>query len=131
MLLYWYPERRRASELALPVAVLSVLFLPVELVYLDAFRSYRFGQAVPEGADLARYVSPPFNSLYFEDDEWAAARLVRRLVEDPSTATMDLVLERPRKLERVRLFLRRTVLGDAMPEWRVPEIRIFHAPPEF
>ena len=68
MLLYWYPERRRASELgklALPVAILSLLFLPVELVYLDTFRSYRFVQALPEGTDLARYVLPPFNSLLY------------------------------------------------------------------
>jgi hypothetical protein len=31
------------------------------------------------------------------------------------------------KLERIRLFIERTLLGDAIPEWRIPEVRVFES----
>jgi hypothetical protein len=65
--------------------------------------------------------------LSFLADPWDRARLVRRLVEDPASATLDLELQEPMKLERIRLFIERTLLGDAIPEWRIPEVRVFES----
>jgi len=67
--------------------------------------------------------------LVFEDDPWAASRVVDQLVKDPKKAVMDLRLEQPVLLERLRLFIRETDLTDDLPEWRIPEIRIFDQPP--
>jgi hypothetical protein len=63
--------------------------------------------------------------LVFEREAWREAFVVDQLVEDPSKATMDLVLESPMPLERVRLFIERTETDDTMPLWRIPEIQIF------
>jgi len=66
--------------------------------------------------------------LEFERDPWAPSRVVQKLVEDPKKAAMDLRLDEPVLLERVRLFIRETDLSDDLPEWRIPEIRIFDQP---
>jgi hypothetical protein len=63
--------------------------------------------------------------LEFKEDAWDRARLAKRLVADPTTATLDLDLAEPMVLERVRLFIRETNLDDAMPEWRIPEIWVY------
>jgi hypothetical protein len=55
--------------------------------------------------------------------------VVTELVEDPTKAAVVLVLEEPRLLERVRLFLRETDLTDELPDWRIPEIQIFEREP--
>ena len=55
---------------------------------------------------------------------------MRRLIDDPGTATLDLTLEQPMLLEKVRLFIRETLLGDVYPEWLIPEIQIFQSPPD-
>jgi hypothetical protein len=67
--------------------------------------------------------------LDLASDPWDRARLVKRLVADPASATLDLELERPVLLERIRLFIQRTILGDAIPHWRIPEIQIYQSPP--
>jgi hypothetical protein len=67
--------------------------------------------------------------LVFQEDPWAPARVVTELVEDPTKAAVVLVLEEPRLLERVRLFLRETDLTDELPDWRIPEIQIFEREP--
>jgi hypothetical protein len=63
--------------------------------------------------------------LELEEDAWDRARMVERLVADPATATLDLDLVEPHKLEKIRLFIRATNLEDALPEWRIPEIWVF------
>jgi hypothetical protein len=65
--------------------------------------------------------------LKFSEDPWRNSRVVKRLVEDPTTATMDLVLDEPLLLERLRLFIRESDPTDELPEWRIPEIRIFES----
>ena len=63
--------------------------------------------------------------LQFESNAWRNAWVVQDLVEDPKVATIDLTLEKPLPLERIRLFLNRTEPGDVLPEWRIPEIEVF------
>ncbi len=73
------------------------------------------------------HASHRWRRLHFDEDPWRNARLVQELVNDPANATMDLVLEEPMLLERVRLFIRETDLTDDLPEWRIPEVQIFEA----
>ncbi len=68
--------------------------------------------------------------LELEEDPWQNARLVRRLVEDPKKATMDVVLPEPRLLEGIRLFIREGDPTDVEPVWRIPEIPIFETLPD-
>ena len=67
--------------------------------------------------------------LELEEDPWQSARLVRRLVENPKEATMDVVLREPQLLERLRLFIREADPSDVGPVWRIPEVQVFEALP--
>jgi len=63
--------------------------------------------------------------LELENDPWRRGRLARALVEDPASATLELVLVEPMLLQEVRLFIRETDLTDDLPAWKIPEIEIF------
>ena len=54
---------------------------------------------------------------------------MRRLVENPKEATMDVVLREPQLLERLRLFIREADPSDVGPVWRIPEVQVFEALP--
>jgi hypothetical protein len=73
--------------------------------------------------------SSGWERLALVDDPWQPSRVVSALVEDPMRATIDLVLEEPALVERVRLTIPETDLTDDLPAWRIPEIRIFDQPP--
>lgn len=91
---------------------------------------YPYSEFPRELAVNGYHPSHRWQRLQFEEDPWRRARLVKRLVEDPASATLDLELTEPMRLSRLRLFIQRTVLGDAVTEWRIPEIRIHQSPPE-
>ncbi len=63
--------------------------------------------------------------LLLDRDAWDHARMASRLVMNPMEATLDFELVEPAPLERVRLFIQRTDLDDALPEWRIPEIWVY------
>jgi hypothetical protein len=65
--------------------------------------------------------------IELDEDPWRAARIVEALVEDPKKATMDLVLETPSLLSKIRLFIRETDDTDDLPKWSIPEIRVYES----
>ena len=84
----------------------------------------------PRAALVNGYTGNRGKRLRFGRDPWQNARVVERLVADPSTAAMDWVLLEPTPLERIRIFINETEPNDVLPEWRIPEIQVFETIPD-
>ncbi len=96
---------------------------PTHLRRIELGMAFPYGE-FPRHVDVNGYLDEEGFRMAQRADPWQSVALVRQLVDDPTKARFTLDFA-PQKVDRVLLFINKTVAGSR--QWSIPEVYVYEA----